>query len=139
MSEFDAFAERMSKLAESVVHNTEKHVRAAALIADSTVVQATPVDTGRARANWTLSIGSPVFADRPSPGPGAAGPDAVSAANGVLQQWRVGSGPICISNGLPYITRLDTGYSAQAPNGMTAQAINAARAYLQQHAKLLER
>lgn len=136
MSGFDDFNERMARRALKVIANVEKHVRRAALIADATVVQATPVDTGRARSNWNVSVGGPVFTNNePTDTSGSA---AIAQGGEVIATWRVGGGPIFIANGLPYIERLDTGYSAQAPSGMSAQAVNAARAYLAQEAKVLE-
>lgn len=124
--DFNSFARRMNVIAERVEANTEKKVRRAALAADQTAVLATPVDTGRARGNWRVDIGNPVFTFDPElKDPSGAGPIAQGAA--VAQTWRVGAGPIFISNSVPYIGRLDEGYSAQAPTGMSALAIQAAR------------
>lgn len=96
------------------------------------IVSRTPVDTGRARASWVITIGDPSetvappgehksyqTGDAPSPPAGVA---AVDAAGGVLANV----GPyddIWISNNLPYIERLEHGHSGQAPEGMVALAI----------------
>lgn len=77
------------------------------------IVLRTPVDTGRARSNWHVSIGAPDI--------GESEPDSVeatiSAGTGVIS----GANPfgvIYISNGLPYIQALEFGHSKQAPAGM---------------------
>ena len=135
---FGQFNRRMQKIGAAVVANTEATVRRAALIADQVVVTATPVDTGRARANWITSIGAPVFQQKPEPGSPSDGPrQSLAQGTGVIASWRVGAGPIYITNSLDYIKRLDEGYSAQAPNGMTAQAIAAASAFLRRGGRVL--
>lgn len=135
---FREFDRRMQQIAQAVVRNTEREVRSAALVADQVVVMATPVDTGRARSNWVTSIGAPVFQNADPPGPGGAGPKAISQGQQVIAQWRVGAGPIFISNSVPYIEPLDRGHSKQAPEGMTAQAVEAASRYLRK-VRLLRR
>ena len=67
----EQFARRMEARAREVLDNTEVAVQIAALTADRVVVLATPVDTGRARANWVTSIGSPVFTEQATPGAGS--------------------------------------------------------------------
>ena len=92
----------------------------------SSIVRKTPVDTGRARANWNISVGhedTTVTEDtRKSPKTISQMPEPK------------GDESIFISNNLPYITMLEyggypnppkkdggktiNGYSRQAPNGM---------------------
>ena len=117
----------------------EKAVKKAALAADTAAVLATPVDTGRARANWLASIGSPVFFEVGSKGSefDRGGGAALSQGKAVINRWKLKAGPIFITNSLPYIVPLDSGTSAQAPSGMSAQAIAAARRELKK-ARLLK-
>lgn len=122
---FKAFARRMKVISEKVGDNVEDVVRRAAIAADRTIVFATPVDTGRARGNWRVGIGSPSFAVSEATDQSGAG--TVSAGASVISTWKIGKGPIFISNSVPYIVDLDRGTSAQAPNGMSAAAILAAR------------
>jgi hypothetical protein len=108
---------------------TQKAVVKAALAADTTAVLATPVDTGRARANWIASIGSPTLTEIGSEGDefDRGGASALAQGKGAIAGWKLRAGPIFITNSLPYIVPLDTGSSSQAPHGMSASAIAAAR------------
>jgi hypothetical protein len=49
----------MSKYAHRVMIGTERIMKDAALVAHRTAVSNTPVVTGRARSNWTMSINAP--------------------------------------------------------------------------------
>lgn len=95
-----------------------------AVNAQANLIEATPFDTGWARANWIPSLGSPVVtvAGGPAtvdPGPQEAGAVAVLA-------FKLEDGAIFISNNVPYIGRLDAGSSTQAPSGFVRKAIASA-------------
>jgi hypothetical protein len=122
------FSRRMRVIAEVVGENAAKFVRRAAIAADQAVVLATPVDTGRARANWVTSIGRPRFVQSTSVDPG--GGIAISQGLSVIAGYKAGGGGIFITNSLDYIGFLEEGSSRQAPNGMTRFAIQAAQAQL---------
>lgn len=79
----------------------------------------TPVDTGHARANWTLSAGAPAFGA--VTGKGDGGVASVIA-------WDLGDGPLFVNNNAPYILRLNDGHSKQAPAGFIERAIDEALA-----------
>ena len=132
---FTSLGRRLRRIASNVTGNTTKVVRKAALAADQVAVLATPVDTGRARGGWTVGIGRAARSpqDRLDP----TGSQAIADGASTINTWKVGQGPINISNDVVYVPRLDAGYSEQAPNGMSAQAIAAARDVLAS-AKLLE-
>lgn len=68
----------------------------------------TPVDTGHARANWVPSIRTPHTGEVTGDGPHSKGVAAVLA-------FRLGDGSLFVSNGVPYINRLNYGHSKQAP------------------------
>lgn len=114
------------------------------------IVRRTPIDTGLARWNWQLSVGAPargilkgVTADRGRTGrgigrfrtgfgqavPSGAGADVVAreriklAALKPFDVWY-------INNNLPYILRLEDGYSDQAPHGMVAVTLAELQAVL---------
>lgn len=72
----------------------------------------TPVDTGRARANWFLAEGSPRIETTESTTPENHGSVALT-----------GRSTIFITNSLPYIVPLEYGHSSQAPYGMLRIAI----------------
>tara|TARA_R100001443_G_scaffold95266_2_gene101710 strand:- start:802 stop:1194 length:393 start_codon:yes stop_codon:yes gene_type:complete len=78
------------------------------------VVLKTPVDTGRARANWQLSINIPKTDVKKT-----TNNTAVADGNRTLKTIKLGE-DIYITNNLPYIGRLERGHSKQAPRGMVA-------------------
>lgn len=120
----EEFSRRATIIAAGVVKNFRKSIVKAALVADQVAILATPVDTGRARANWIASIGAPATeADR---APDKSGQVALNEAQRVVARYAPGQGGIYITNNVEYIEPLDQGSSSQAPNGMTAQAIQAA-------------
>ena len=105
--------------------NAERIVRRAAVAADGALVLTTPVETGRARGNWNVSVGHVNTSVRELNFPDESG--ALSEGRAALGAWRLGSGIIFIANSLPYIMTLENGNSAKAPNGMMQHALLAAR------------
>lgn len=87
----------------------------------ASVVRRTPVDTGRARGNWVVSIGSPSSMISAALDPGDYGDDPGSSsavkADAALADFQIGAS-IYIMNNLPYIKRLEDGYSTQTPPGV---------------------
>ena len=84
------------------------------------IVMMTPVLTGRARGNWQTSIDDPVSSvlDTTS----KSGQTSINKGVRVIE--RVTSGQsIWICNNLPYIMRLEHGWSQQAPAGMLSVAL----------------
>lgn len=127
----DTFAIDLSKFCALAKGNADQVVRKVAIDVTKNVVIKTPVDTGRARANWNVQIDQPDYtttAETDTSGDGTVG-KAVST----LQDYRAGPA-IWITNGLPYISTLEYGgypnppkndsgktsggYSIQAPAGM---------------------
>ncbi|MCR5699655.1 MAG: HK97 gp10 family phage protein [Treponemataceae bacterium] len=92
----------------------------------SSIVKKTPYDTGRARANWNVSVGSPDKSETESGRKTPKSKDKMPDPKG--------DESIYISNNLPYITTLEyggfpkkpekdggktvNGFSKQAPEGM---------------------
>jgi len=93
------------------------------------LVYKTPVDTSQALSNWQVSLGSPIDNKIPPYFPGEGGSSrnssaqaALEAGRNILKQKRPGV-TIYISNVLPYIRRLNDGYSKQAPAGFVERAV----------------
>jgi len=121
----DQFRRRLDLIARSVGSALDRAVRKAALAADQTAVLATPVDTGRARANWIVTVGDPAGeADRPND---KSGQSAIAQGQGQIAARRPGE-TIYITNNVEYIGFLEEGSSAQAPNGMLQAARQVAEA-----------
>lgn len=104
------------------------------------IVLPTPVDEGRARSNWLVTVGSPsgITIEPHVKGSKGSTGDAnvrVTIEQGTAQIGTYASpdqGAVYISNNLPYIVRLNQGWSAQAPAGFVEIGIAAARAAAQQ-------
>lgn len=120
MASLGDFVRRISKRAEKVETNVNRVVREMALAVDSTVVLSTPVDTGRARANWLASLGAAIT--EPIEAEDKSGGATIANARGVIDQRRQDQ-DIVISNNVPYIQRLNDGWSAQAPAGFVDKAV----------------
>ena len=90
------------------------------------IVKRTPVDTGRARGNWMVSLGSAVEAvvdSGPTISDGQSTPSAlINQGMSTISKSKPGQ-DIVISNNLPYIVRLEEGHSKQAPTGMVAHTL----------------
>jgi len=100
---------------EYVNEETEEEYRAFAFDVFGEVLKRTPVDTGRARANWHIQINTPDY---------STSDDTSFKFQSIDTR---GHPNVYISNGLSYIESLDEGRSKQAPNGITQPALAAVR------------
>lgn len=111
-----AFSIPIAALAERMKEDLDTAVRKATLRLFRSVVLRTPVDTGRARANWNVSFGAADYSVTVS----------TNQARGLAEAEKALALPVggitYISNGLPYIRLLEHGYSRQAPQGMVRLA-----------------
>lgn len=108
------FVDKASKTADA-------EVRKICLDLVTGIVLKTPVDSGRARANWFTSIGSPNADTTVSIDP--SGSATISSALGAIS--KATGNVLWITNNLPYIYRLEfEGWSKQAPAGMVRVTIN---------------
>lgn len=118
---------RPRSAAKQINENTADAVGKVALELLNDLVLGTPVDTGRARGNWQLSIGSPRTSalDRTDKnGQGTIGKAEAELES--MRELRV----IYITNNLPYIEPLMNGHSRQAPSGWVDAAVAKADAKL---------
>lgn len=81
----------------------------------SRVVLKTPVDTGRARANWQVSLTGPTGYDKEDTDRGGAA--TINSGIQTIEHVRAYQ-TIWIGNNLEYIVPLEFGWSRQAPQGM---------------------
>jgi len=103
-------------LSVEIKTESENHYKAFALDVFGEVLKNTPVDTGRARANWHIQTHRPDYSL-----------DQGQTANEVSYLNAKNIPDIYISNGLNYIEALEDGYSKQAPNGIINPALAAVR------------
>lgn len=87
----------------------------------------TPRDTRRATNGWNVSAGrSPDFTDPGYSERHNQPEDSFSATRDIVR----GTMDATVANGVPYITDLDDGTSAQAPAGFVTRAVNRAANFL---------
>ena len=123
----EQFEQRIGDLATRVARNADRLVRKVAMAADQAVVMATPVDTGRARANWLARLNAP--ADGETSDTDRSGGKAIKQAAGVIAGYDGDrDAEVHITNNLPYIQRLNEGSSAQAPADFVRTAVRAGAA-----------
>lgn len=121
MADLRSFANKMRDISSAIEHAAGEMTRRTAVAVDTAVVMATPVDTGRARANWQAGIGAPVEGTTEDVSESGAG--AIAEASSKIAGYKGGS-VIHITNNLPYIQALNDGHSAQAPAGFVEHAVD---------------
>ena len=98
----------------------DKVMRGVALEAQAKIMKRTPVDTGRARANWNTTVGDPDTSVRMDASKGDVGPKK-KEGEAVIRATKFSEGErVFIANGLPYVEFLEHGSSKQAPSGMVS-------------------
>lgn len=122
MDKTDRAIEKAKKSVEDAILNTSKKL---AIQINQVVILATPVDTGRARANWIASLKNANTSQQDSED--KAGGPTIAKNNDTINSM---SEPvnIHISNNLEYIVPLNNGHSKQAPAGFVETAVAVARA-----------
>lgn len=129
-------AKSLLELADSLEHkavaiekSASKTAIDAALAIVGDLVYKTPVDTSKALSNWVATLESPAKESIMPHFPGiqgstrnASAAETLNQAKAVLKKKKPGQ-IIFITNNLPYIVRLNEGYSAQAPAGFVERAV----------------
>ena len=103
----------MSKYGEKTIKQIDQFVRKTAIDLTTSIIKSTPVDTGRARANWFVSFEDSI--DNTTDDTNSA--KALSNATNTLLKGKIGK-YIYIQNNLDYIVGLEYGKSKQAAQGM---------------------
>jgi hypothetical protein len=121
----EQFSRRMLRRAKMVRIGVDRAVVKATNRILESVVHSTPIDTGRAKANWAIGIGSKhstTFLAPPTPS--AAESVSLTRAAIKLAGYKGGEGmQIHISNNLDYIADLNRGKSIQAAPGFFEAAV----------------
>jgi len=96
------------------------------------LVGATPIDEGTAKGNWNAAINEPdhdTDEDR-------RGPDAIRDASRIFQELKLSEGDTgYVSNALPYIERLNNGWSQQAPSAFVQLTVAGMRDFVEKAAE----
>lgn len=109
----DKFAADLAAFARNTGKSLDETCKAAAIKWFSSTVLSTPVDTGRLRGNWMVTLGNPATGITARLDP--SGTQVISDIARVV--GGVGSVNF-LTNNLPYAQRIEYGSSKQAPQGM---------------------
>lgn len=114
-----------SDFMKTVDEDVGKKLRILSLALLTEIVQRSPVDSGRFRANNVVSIGNPnnTFTDDKD----KTGVPTMQAGNAVIAQGKPYS-VIYIQNNLPYAEKIEHGHSEQAAAGVYAVAFHSVTA-----------
>lgn len=111
---FSDAANYLGTLSKNFQKNANVVVKNIASNAIRDVCLKTPVDTGQARGNWRLKANAPdtgVYL-----GPAYYDKSGIAtAAQGIQSIYRSNASVFYLTNNVPYIQRLNEGYSKQAP------------------------
>lgn len=117
-SNIRAFDLALNGYAEEVVpEQAARFHRAVTLEAARGVILMTPVDSGRARANWQVTMAEPATGEADATDP--SGGDTLAKATAAVERIQPYS-VSWVSNNVTYIEELEVGTSKQAPQGMMA-------------------
>lgn len=115
------FALDLTRIANKYKDRIEVVVQKLTIDIFGNVILKTPVDTGRARMNWTASAG--MYSTSTVEGLDRSGSESISKMSGLVSKTESG-GIVYLVNNLQYIRRLEyDGWSSQAPSGMVRVTI----------------
>lgn len=114
--------ERSLSIASDLEDIINEEVRATSLVLLRDVVIATPVDTGRARGNWVIGVTTPVI-EQFDNFDKTGGETIRRGATRIGDARAIKYPTINLTNSLPYVTRLNQGWSQQAPAMFVESAI----------------
>lgn len=118
------FALDLSKAIEKAQQNADQVIKKATFELFRSVIEKSPVDTGRFRANWNVAIGTPDLSTSEETDNSARGEPSVQNMQNVVLNSKFMDQSIFLTNSLPYALRLEEGWSqTQAPNGMVRLSI----------------
>ena len=113
-----SFSADLSRFEDKVKNRLLVVPRKVALEVLRRVVMRTPVDTGRAKGNWQVSVGSPTLGETERKDKTPKGVADIAESIPTIESWDAANVAIFIMNNVPYIQRLEDGYSDQASSGM---------------------
>ena len=118
------FALDLSKAIEKVQDKSAVAVKKITIELFTRVIEKSPVDTGRFRANWNCSINSPDKTTTDDTEDSARGDPSVQKMQKEVLSYSFKDQSVYLCNSLPYAARLEDGWShTQAPNGMVRLSV----------------
>ena len=119
-----SFLKGINSIPGEVSAEIERNIRRAAINIGSSIIMGTPHDTGLARGNWQTSVNEPIKTETTREDPN--GSAATGQLKSVAGSFQIGlDNAIYITNNLPYINRLNSGWSVQASPGYIERAVEA--------------
>lgn len=115
------FANELDLFASTFPSKANQLIRLFALEVLKNVIIATPVDTGRARSNWFVNVDTPITYTTDET---EYNQHLMTESAKLLSP--TSSNVIWLTNNLPYIVRLNNGWSRQQPQPFVESAIKAA-------------
>ncbi|WP_156920968.1 hypothetical protein [Fundidesulfovibrio putealis] len=116
------FSHTPKQFEEMLMAEFEKPFREAVIELFTRIIQRTPVDTGRAKANWQPANGR-YIEDRSLNQYDKEGTATINKVRDVLSKWKLSDGFVSLCNNLNYIVPLEYGFSNKAPTGMVRISI----------------
>lgn len=141
------FSRNIRKRGSDIENNSVRAVQRVSKRTLRSLIDGTPVDKGVARSNWRVSLGNPTRSVIPAFAPGkklgigerANARAALAEGFAKINQLRIGAKrgtgqagtALFITNAIPYLGRLRSGYSSQQPNDWVGVALLEAQAEIQ--------
>lgn len=110
-----SFALQLAEFAEQAKDAVDASLREIIIEIGNSLIRMSPVDTGRFRGNWQMTIDAPTASTLSTLDPTGAEATARIAGESIL--FRAGTTAFIVNN-LPYAIPLEYGHSDQAPGGM---------------------
>lgn len=124
-----SLANSLERKAKAIDEAASKTAVDTALAIVGDLAYKTPVDTSQALSNWIVTLDAastqkiaPHYPGSQGSSQRASAAETINSARAVLKNKKPGQ-PIFITNNLPYIRRLNDGYSGQAPAGFVERAV----------------
>ena len=111
------FADQMGRFIDSYMNRFDLLVRDVTENLFTFIVLRTPVDTGRTRGNYFVSVSGAMMTDYDEMNFDPTGTNSISQASDAIKGIKAG-GVVRIINNTPYVMDLEFGSSKQAPRGM---------------------
>jgi hypothetical protein len=123
MGNLEEFRRTMVVRGREFEERATKTVNKFCAVLHQTLVLATPVDTGRARANWDVSISGE--SEAPSENTDRSGAATIRKGREITETRKREEDTIHVVNNVPYLPELNRGSSAQAPAMFVESSISA--------------
>jgi hypothetical protein len=107
-----SFESDWEKVSQKLDRVLSEGIRATLFEVGTAIIKQTPFDTGRARGNWQASVNGASGGELSRTSEGAAIAQLSQEASAAV------GNTFFFTNNLPYIRRLEYGYSKKAPDGM---------------------